>query len=526
MELELMGDKKIKRTRDENIEEEVFRCRETPSMFILFAHLQGYKRNNIEIIIIKEEGRDQSPRNEEKPIQKLVIMGMVMSNKNEEEILWFRKVFKIPNGIVVSDQIKAEYSEEECVLKICMPKFVKQICGVQIEEVKEEEFGDSSSHKVIKQFKVDVIENPNNRVLEIRNEDGEGDDEREEDGKEETEEEEKNSSEVEQNVGEESQEVISIKNIVIQSLEESHSDGVLGREVDEEIIGGIKEKEIEEPKYKIIEDRDVEVKEGTEESPQIIMKTSNTFVEKAEEEEFENINKGGSTEIQEIGKEGFEEPKEALQVDETEITEGEEQTDIEEPMLFGHVNDETCNKERCQAKKKGKTYNNESGNQESQDHDVKLMRSSQLESPRGRHINHEVIGQRESHGVLHHEIEGEVDEQGLDGLEDIKVEASSEEKKDNEQRDGVYVEISKEIDNELVEDIQVEARDQQDIIKAKGQRDEGYVKISQEVEERRESQFRENEERKKFHSPLFVAGSAFVVFLLVYFVRHTRVQKR
>ncbi|KAI9098522.1 hypothetical protein K1719_025147 [Acacia pycnantha] len=443
MELELMGDKKMKRTRDEDREEGVFRCRETPSMFILSAHLQDYKRNNIEIIIIKEEGRHQRPRNEETPIQKLVIMG----------------------------KIKAEYSEDECVLKMCLPKFVKQICGVQIEEVKEEEeeFGDSSSHKVIKQFKVDVIENPNNnRVLEIRNEDGEGDDEREEDDGKEV----KNSSEVEQNVGEESQEVISNKNIVIQSLEESDSDGVLGREVDEEIIGGIKEKEIEEPKYKIIEDRDVEVKEGTEESPQIIMKTSNTFVEKAEEEEFENINKGASNEIQETGKEGFEEPKEALQVDETEITEGEEQTDIDqEPMLFGHLNDETCNKERSQAKKKGKTYNKESGNQESRDHDVKLMRSSQLESPLGRHNNHEVIGQRESHGV--HEIdEVEVDEHGLDGLEDIKVEASSEEEKDNEQRDGVYVEISKEIDNEL-EDIQVEARDEEDIIRAKGQRDEG-----------------------------------------------------
>ncbi|XP_028763866.1 uncharacterized protein LOC114722098 [Neltuma alba] len=549
-------------------EEGVFWCRETPSMFILSARLQGYKRNSIEIIKIKDEGGDQSSTNEEKPIQKLVIMGKVMG-KNQEEILGFRKVYKIPNG-VVPDQIKAKYSEEESVLKICMTKFVKQICGVHVEEVKEEEFGESS-HKVIKELKVhDLSENP--RVLEIGNTYGEND-HREEDGKEEAQE--VKNSEVEQNInvedripentGYENQEISNI-HIVIQSLEESDN-GVLGTEVDEEIIGGRKEKEIEDTKEEMVEEEDTrkedyiievrKVKEIGEPKYEIEDRDVDVTAE-GTEEEFEGM--GNSNQMEEIGKEGFEEeametkvkelpkePEEPLQEvkDETDIvvemTEGEEQTDIEEPMLFRQVKDESC-KERSQAKKKveifeetvdeekGKTYDNErgdeSGNQQSQgpkkqDSDANLLRRSQLESPSGPHNdNHEVIGQRESHGE--HEVEVEVDDHGSDGLKDIQVEESEKEIA-NEQRDGVYVVIPKEIDHEL-QDIQVEAIREEE--KAQEQRDEVNVEISHEVEERRGSQFKENGERKMLHGPLFIAGSAFVVFLVVLFIRHKRVEKR
>ncbi|XP_054785541.1 uncharacterized protein LOC129292060 isoform X2 [Prosopis cineraria] len=460
-----------------------------------------------------------------------------MRKNNHGEILGFRKVFKIPNG-VVSDQIKAKYSEEESALKICMPKLVKGISGAQIEAVKEqEEFGKSSGHKVVKEFELHLIENPS---FKIRNKYGES--EREEDGKEETGEEVNKNSQVElnveedhipENIGEGRQQVYN-KNILIQSLEE----------VGEEIIAGTKEKEIE--------DRDVEVKEGAEESLQT--KTSRTFVEdtngdsnriEAEELELEAEDHSEGSVKQEMGnKEGFEaimetkvkelpeEPKESLQVvpDESngvvEITEGG-QTEIEEPMFGRNVRDE-INEE------KGKLCNNdnnecgESGNEESQvtkkqqDSDVKLLKSSQLESPRFVECNNEIRGPRESE-VGGQEIEVEADEHY-----GVKVEASEEEKANMEERDGVYVEIiSKQIDE--VEDVQVEADDVDE--KASVERDDVYVEISQVVEERREIPFKENEEKKMLDGrrrrPLFIAGSAaFVGSLVIFFIRQRRVGKR
>ncbi|MED6159916.1 hypothetical protein PIB30_046694 [Stylosanthes scabra] len=144
MELEL--GLKITRTRDDitSISQyqlakdrtgPVFESRETSTMFILTAHLKGYKRNNIEIKISEDGGKISISG--EKPIQEMLMMGWVMLKKHVE-ITKFSKAFKIPEGVVL-DRIKAKFDEEESILKIVMPKSVKGICGARIEEVKEDD---------------------------------------------------------------------------------------------------------------------------------------------------------------------------------------------------------------------------------------------------------------------------------------------------------------------------------------------------------------------------------------------------
>jgi len=96
----------------------------------------GYKRNCIDIKISKD-GSNISISGE-KPIQEMVMMGWVMQRK-VVDVKGFNKVFKIPYGVNL-DKIKGNYNEEEWILNILMPKLVKGICGLKIEEVKEQEF--------------------------------------------------------------------------------------------------------------------------------------------------------------------------------------------------------------------------------------------------------------------------------------------------------------------------------------------------------------------------------------------------
>ncbi|XP_027923065.1 titin homolog [Vigna unguiculata] len=113
----------------------VFQSRETNTAFILTAHLKGYKKNNINIKI-SEDGSKISVSGE-KPVQNILMMGWLM-HKKEVDVAGFNKVFRIPDGVKL-DGIKAKYDEEEWIMNIIMPKLVKGICGVKIEEIKEEE---------------------------------------------------------------------------------------------------------------------------------------------------------------------------------------------------------------------------------------------------------------------------------------------------------------------------------------------------------------------------------------------------
>ncbi|XP_028763864.1 microtubule-associated protein futsch isoform X2 [Neltuma alba] len=123
-----------------NVAGPVFVSTETRASFILTCYLKGYERNSFQIKI-SEDGKEISISGE-KPIQEMLMMGRVILKKNVE-VVGFRKAFKIPSGVVL-DRIKAKFDEDESLLKIVMPKLVKGICGVQIEEVKQEGFGESS----------------------------------------------------------------------------------------------------------------------------------------------------------------------------------------------------------------------------------------------------------------------------------------------------------------------------------------------------------------------------------------------
>ncbi|XP_015886428.3 uncharacterized protein LOC107421663 [Ziziphus jujuba] len=115
-----------------------FTSRETETMFILTAHLKGYRRESIGIKI-NEDGTQISISGE-KPVQEMVMIGWTMQ-KQEVELRGFIKVFQIPSGVVL-DRIKAKFRDEESILTISMPKSTKGIRGVGIVEVKEEDVVD------------------------------------------------------------------------------------------------------------------------------------------------------------------------------------------------------------------------------------------------------------------------------------------------------------------------------------------------------------------------------------------------
>ncbi|RZC49034.1 hypothetical protein C5167_017462 [Papaver somniferum] len=109
----------------------VFVSSETESMFILTAHLQGYRRERIKIDI-NEDGTLISISGD-KTIQEMVMVRWTMYKK-EAEITGFKKAFRIPNGVKLN-KIKARFNQEETILSIFMPKLKKGIQGVAIEEV-------------------------------------------------------------------------------------------------------------------------------------------------------------------------------------------------------------------------------------------------------------------------------------------------------------------------------------------------------------------------------------------------------
>lgn len=60
--------------------------------------------------------------------------------KKEIKMMGFTKAFVIPDGVII-DQIKATFNKENYKLTVAMPKMVKGVEGIRVEEVKVEEFG-------------------------------------------------------------------------------------------------------------------------------------------------------------------------------------------------------------------------------------------------------------------------------------------------------------------------------------------------------------------------------------------------
>ncbi|XP_073124995.1 uncharacterized protein [Henckelia pumila] len=111
----------------------LFLSRETEAMFILTAHLNGYKRGNIKIDI-NEDGTLITVSGE-RQVKETVMVGWKVYKKDTETKA-FKKAFKIP-ATVNLDKIDAKYNDDESTLTISMPKKVKGIQGIAVEEVKE-----------------------------------------------------------------------------------------------------------------------------------------------------------------------------------------------------------------------------------------------------------------------------------------------------------------------------------------------------------------------------------------------------
>lgn len=113
----------------------LFFSRETENMFTLIGYLKGFRKENTDIKI-NEDG-DRISISGKKPVQEMVLIGWIM-HKKEVELRSFRKAFRIPDGVVL-DKIKARFNDEESTLTIILPKLVKGILDVELEEVKGEE---------------------------------------------------------------------------------------------------------------------------------------------------------------------------------------------------------------------------------------------------------------------------------------------------------------------------------------------------------------------------------------------------
>ncbi|KAL1831194.1 hypothetical protein ACET3Z_000845 [Daucus carota] len=112
----------------------LFISRETETMFILSAHLRGYRREQIKIAINEDGNRIAICG--ERPVQETSMAGWQVIKK-DVEMRAFRKAFKIPDGVILDD-IKAMFDQDESLLTITMKKATEGIKGVTVEEVKEE----------------------------------------------------------------------------------------------------------------------------------------------------------------------------------------------------------------------------------------------------------------------------------------------------------------------------------------------------------------------------------------------------
>lgn len=113
----------------------LFISRETETMFILTAHLRGYRREHIKIDINEDGNRIAICG--ERPVQETTMVVGWQVYKKDVEMRGFRKAFKIPDGVVL-DEIKARFNQDESMLTITMKKVTEGIRGVKVEEVKEE----------------------------------------------------------------------------------------------------------------------------------------------------------------------------------------------------------------------------------------------------------------------------------------------------------------------------------------------------------------------------------------------------
>ncbi|CAI9763953.1 unnamed protein product [Fraxinus pennsylvanica] len=126
----------------------VFLSSETDFMFILTAHLKGYRKQNIKMDI-NEDGTLIAIAGEKK-VQETVFVDWKMYKK-DTEIKGFKKVFRIPDEVIL-DKIEANFDEDESILTISMPKKVRGIRGTAIEEVTDQSSGPENLQNVVEKI--------------------------------------------------------------------------------------------------------------------------------------------------------------------------------------------------------------------------------------------------------------------------------------------------------------------------------------------------------------------------------------
>ncbi|XP_031117593.1 uncharacterized protein LOC116021119 [Ipomoea triloba] len=149
-----------------------FQSKETDTMFILTAQIRGYMREQIKIDINKD-GTVITIGGEKSTEEVMVMVGWKVYKKGIE-IMKFRKAFRIPDGVIL-DNIRANFNEDEYMLSILMPKKVKGIVGIGIEEMVEPELVlqdpetlPATSKKILKRvtFKEESIRDPKQKIAE------------------------------------------------------------------------------------------------------------------------------------------------------------------------------------------------------------------------------------------------------------------------------------------------------------------------------------------------------------------------
>lgn len=104
--------------------------------FLIQTINAGFRKENIDIRINEDGSKIEVSG--KRAVQEMVLSGWIM-RKKDVELKAFDKVFRIPDRIIL-DGIKAKFNDDESKLTIVMPKSEKGMRGMNIEEVKEEEF--------------------------------------------------------------------------------------------------------------------------------------------------------------------------------------------------------------------------------------------------------------------------------------------------------------------------------------------------------------------------------------------------
>ncbi|KAL5999963.1 hypothetical protein ACLOJK_034640 [Asimina triloba] len=100
-----------------------------------FSENHRFKKNQLKVEI--DRTGTKIAVSGEKWVQEMIMVGWQM-RKKDPQISRFRRVFQIPDGILV-DRIKARFDEFDSILTVFMPKSKKGIEGIQIKDISREE---------------------------------------------------------------------------------------------------------------------------------------------------------------------------------------------------------------------------------------------------------------------------------------------------------------------------------------------------------------------------------------------------